>query len=149
MDILDAASSTKLSSAARLALKDSIPLYLRSVGTTPKSTSARSRPPVPPGETEVQVGVGSYEPSVDLKVDGSDGPITLKPGQGFVYSWTSSSVKSCQLTSPTNSGIATSGTSELISPSHPFYPPAGGTVVIAIECSDGLNKTSDAVTVRR
>jgi hypothetical protein len=100
-----------------------------------------------PGETEVPIG--PYGPAVDVKVDGSDGPITLKPGEGFVYSWTSSNVKSCQLVSPRKSAIPTSGTSGLITSSHPLYPPAAGPVTITVECSDGLNKASDAVTVRR
>jgi hypothetical protein len=44
MNILDAASASKLPRAARLALKDSVPLYARPVTATPKPTTPRWEP---------------------------------------------------------------------------------------------------------
>ncbi len=85
--------------------------------------------------------------SADIKVNGSDGPVTIQQGDSFTYSWSSSNSSSCQMTSPINGSITLSGTGSAIDPSSPFYPTASAPTILTIECSDGTNTTSDAVSV--
>jgi hypothetical protein len=121
MDVLDLYSGVRLSTAARRALSDSLRL---------------------PGASTMRL-------QVDIQVNGSDGPVKLRDGESFVYTWTSSGAKSCQLTSPVNSGISLSGQSAPIGSTNPFYPPPGGSVTLIVTCTDDVSTATDAVTVQR
>ncbi|MBX4181602.1 hypothetical protein KW807_01925, partial [Candidatus Parcubacteria bacterium] len=86
--------------------------------------------------------------TVDIKANGSDGPVTINNGDSFTYSWSSTSATACQLTSPTgDSGIATSGTGGPIDPTHPWYPTATSSTTLTLNCTDGLSSASDSVVI--
>jgi hypothetical protein len=77
--------------------------------------------------------VGAQSATVDIKANGSDGPVTLSPGEALTLSWTSTNVSGCYIYAPVfaggSSGVTTSGsyTTPLLSSqnpvtSHPDYP---------------------------
>jgi len=84
--------------------------------------------------------------TVDIKANGSDGPITITDGDSYSYDWTSSNATSCQITSPANSGIPLSG-SDTVLPGSPFYPSLGAPMILTVVCTDGLTTATDAVTI--
>ncbi len=91
---------------------------------------------------------------VDIKVNGSDGPVTIFPGDSFSYSWSSvgstisSEVIACTLTSPSgDSGVSLSGNGGPIDPAHPWYPTVGGPVTLTLNCTDGVESLSDSVVI--
>lgn len=84
--------------------------------------------------------------TVDIKANGSDGPITITDGDSYSYDWTSLNASSCQITSPANSGIPLSG-SDTVSPGSPFYPAVGAPMILTVVCTDGLTTATDAVTI--
>ncbi|KND48823.1 MAG: T1SS secreted agglutinin RTX [Parcubacteria bacterium C7867-005] len=86
-------------------------------------------------------------PTVDLTVNGSNGPVTLNSGDTYTYSWNSTNSTSCEQTSPATSGIALSGSSATIDSSNPFYPSTTTPVTLTMTCTDGTNTASDSVTV--
>jgi len=84
--------------------------------------------------------------AVDLKAEGSDGPVTLLQDDNLHLSWTTSNASSCQFIAPFQSGVGTFGGTTL-SPIHPSYPATSGTTY-TIECNDAQGNTeSDSVTV--
>jgi len=85
--------------------------------------------------------------SADIKANGSDGPVNLNTGDTYTYSWTSTNVTACQLTSPVASGISTSGNSATISSGNPFYPSVGSPITITLTCTDGVTNVSDSVVI--
>src|SRR3989344_3166270 len=86
--------------------------------------------------------------TVDIKANGSDGPITITNGNDWNYSWTSSNATACVLTSPTgNSGISTAGNGGPISSGHPWYPAAGGSTTLTFNCTNGTQSASDSVVI--
>lgn len=87
-------------------------------------------------------------PSVDLKVNGSDGPVTLNTGDTYTYTWNSNGASACQMTSPVISGVSLAGTSDTIdSGNTAFYPTAGLPVTLSISCTDGTTSATDSVTI--
>ncbi len=84
--------------------------------------------------------------TVDIKANGSDGPITITDGDSYTYNWTSSNATSCQLTSPVNSGIPLSGF-DIVLPGSPFYPAIGAPMILTVVCTDGLTTGTDAVII--
>ncbi len=94
--------------------------------------------------------------SVDVKVNGSDGPLTINPSAKVKVSWTSTGKNSCTLygvsdsfvsggsTQPTMTNMPTSGTRDVYVW---FYDPSYGTSVGA-QCTDALgNATNDWVQI--
>lgn len=91
--------------------------------------------------------VGSTTPTVDVKANGSDGPVVINNGDTFVYTWTSTNSTACQQTSPTTTGVSLSGSSAAIGTGHPFYPSLSTPTVITVVCTDGTNTATDSVTI--
>jgi hypothetical protein len=85
--------------------------------------------------------------TADIKANGSDGPVTINSGATFSYTWSSANATSCQLTSPSTSGISTTGASSTFAPGNSFYPAVGGSVTFTINCTDGVTSAIDSVTV--
>ncbi|MDB5194341.1 MAG: secreted agglutinin [Parcubacteria group bacterium] len=90
---------------------------------------------------------GSSPVTADIKINGSDGPVTINNGDAYTYSWSSTNATACQLTSPAASGISTNGTSASITPGHPFYPSVGGSTTFTILCTNGLSNATDTAVV--
>lgn len=87
--------------------------------------------------------------TVDIKVNGSDGPVTLSSGESWNYSWTSAGATVCQLTSPTGtSGVTLAGNGGPINPDHPWYPTAGQQITLVFNCSNGNESATDSVVVK-
>ncbi|MBX4199160.1 peptidoglycan-binding protein [Candidatus Parcubacteria bacterium] len=91
--------------------------------------------------------VGGSSPTVDVKANGSDGPITINQGDQYTYTWVSANATACQMTSPVNSGVALSGTSIPIAPGSPFYPALNAPITITITCTNGTSNASDSVVI--
>jgi hypothetical protein len=86
--------------------------------------------------------------SVDVKVNGLDGPLTAD-GSPLILTWQSKNATECRMTSPTDSGISLSGKSYRIASDHPFYPKRSQTIKVSITCGDGSLTATDSVLVRR
>ncbi|MDP2789048.1 MAG: hypothetical protein Q8O46_03300 [bacterium] len=86
--------------------------------------------------------------AVDIKANGSDGPVTLSLGQNLTLDWTSVNALYCSIGAPINSGVLTNGSAGPISPGHPFYPNSSGTNYV-ITCWEafGGNNVTDSVLV--
>ncbi|MHB1330417.1 MAG: peptidoglycan-binding domain-containing protein [Minisyncoccota bacterium] len=87
-------------------------------------------------------------PSIDLKANGSDGPVTLTDGETYTYTWSSANSTSCEQTSPATSGVSLSGSSETIGSGHSYYPTEGSPITITVVCTDGSNNASDSVIIQ-
>lgn len=91
----------------------------------------------------VVVNVYPLPPVVDLKINGSDGPLTLVSPAAFSLSWTSQYASSCNAVSSNNAwagGVASSGIADQ----------SGiqvGTHIYTLTCSNVSGSTSDTVTV--
>src|SRR6185312_3917269 len=89
--------------------------------------------------------------SVDIKANGSDGPVTLaSTDTSYTYTWTSSDIVtgSCQLTSPVNSGVTDSGTDTVQNTDGFFFPTSSSPVIITIVCTGtGGASVTDSVTI--
>jgi hypothetical protein len=85
--------------------------------------------------------------SADIKVNGSDGPVTINSTESFTYSWSSTDATACQMTSPITSGVTLSGTGAPLNPGDQFYPAVGSSVTLTLVCTDGTNNSTDSVTV--
>ena len=88
----------------------------------------------------VPVPIPSPLPTVNLKVNGSDGPITLQEPADYTLSWTSNNADTC-----TASG-SWSGTKSL-NGSQDVYDKPYGTYTYTIRCSNSSGSASDSVTV--
>ncbi len=86
-------------------------------------------------------------PTIDVVVNGSNGPVTLNSGETFVYTWNSTNATYCEETSPITSGISVAGTSATIGTGHPFYPTVGNPTSITIACTNSSGTVSDTVIV--
>ena len=91
----------------------------------------------------VVVNVYPLPPVIDLKINGSDGPLTFVSPAAFSLSWTSQHASSCNAVSSNNSwkgGVAPSGIADqsgiLV-----------GTHTYTLTCSNVSGSTSDTVTV--
>ncbi len=87
-------------------------------------------------------------PTIDVKVNGSDGPVTLSSGSTYTYTWNSTNSTACQQVSPTVSGVTLNGVSSVIDSSNPFYPSTSTPVTITITCTNGTVNASDTVVVQ-
>lgn len=91
-------------------------------------------------------GPTNPDPTVDIKANNSDGPITLAQNDSINLTWTSTNASSCTLGAPINSGVGTSGSTSF-GVGHPFFS-ATSTVTYTITCDNGAGKTAtDSVTV--
>ena len=87
------------------------------------------------GGVTIMVTPAPSTSSVDIRANGSNGPLTLSAGQNLIISWTSASnIYHCFLDAPVNSGVYTNGSMTLYS-GHPFYPKSSGTTYV-ISCTD-------------
>ncbi|MBX4195369.1 peptidoglycan-binding protein [Candidatus Parcubacteria bacterium] len=94
-------------------------------------------------------GGGGGSPTVDVKANGSDGPVVLQVGQTYVYTWVSGNATACQMSSPVTSGVALSGTSVTIDSSNTaFYPTLSAPVTITITCTNGSQNATDSVVIQ-
>jgi hypothetical protein len=88
----------------------------------------------------------SPNPTIDIKAQDSDGPVTLVATEDLILSWVTSNANECAFSTPFVSGVGDAGVSELHL-THPFYPQAGGTTY-TINCSNSNGvSVSDSVTV--
>ena len=98
----------------------------------------------------INLAAGTTTPgivTVDVKANGSDGPVVINNGESYVFTWTSSNATSCLQTSPINSGISLSGNSGNIGPTHSFYPTASSSVTLTMTCTNGTSSSTDSVIV--
>ncbi len=86
--------------------------------------------------------------TVDIKGNGSDGPITVT-GSAYTVVWTSTGAISCQESSPSTVGLNKSGTVANINVGDPYYPPVGGKIIWRISCTDGSLTAQDTLAVLR
>ena len=82
-------------------------------------------------------------PTVDLKVNNQDGPLTLSSPASFTLSWVSQAATSCMVT---NAEGAWSG-SKVLSGSQFLVGVTTGTHIYGLTCSNPYGSASDAVTV--
>lgn len=87
--------------------------------------------------------------SVDITASGSQGPLALSAGQSFTVEWISQNATNCTVSSSNlfSTGVASEGSLGTISPSHPYYPSAGGSRTFTIVCAGVQGQISDSVTV--
>lgn len=92
---------------------------------------------------------GPNEPIyADIKVNDRDGTVTVGQSEPFYYSWTSTGLTACQISSPTGvSGISLAGNDGPIPPSHPWHPATSGVVELELTCTDGVQMAVDSVIV--
>lgn len=104
---------------------DSVPVTLTTTGTQPLAAT------------------------IDLKVNGSDGPLSIQNGTGITKEWKSTNAVACQQTSPLYSGILLNNSENTaIGPGHPYYPLPNSPVTFTISCQNVLGlSVSDSVTV--
>ena len=94
------------------------------------------------------ISVSADVTAVDIKAEGSDGPVNITSGNSFSFTWTSTGATACQLTSPSGvSGVSVSGSDGPVGSSHPWYPAVGSSVTLTLNCTDGVNNMSDSVTI--
>ena len=91
----------------------------------------------------VIVNVNPLPPVVDLKVDGSDGPITRVSPAGYTLSWTSQYAASCTAFSSDNGWIGNVN----LSGARTFASIPGGTHTYTLTCTNVSGTVSDSVTV--
>ncbi|MHB1330718.1 MAG: HYR domain-containing protein [Minisyncoccota bacterium] len=100
---------------------------------------------------EVRKDMGTFGGvlSVDVKANGSDGPLVIDFGETYIYSWETTNADSCIKTSPVEDlNLWVSGVSSPITPNDTlFYPTASTSVTITIECTNGYATTSDSVVI--
>jgi hypothetical protein len=117
----------------------------------PATLGGYSGPSVSPGSTQdctngntatftlTYTGSGAV-PSVDIKANGSDGPITISNGSSATLSWTSSNADSCSASNAWSGGKATGGSQSTGSLGQ-------GSYTYTITCSNGSGSSNDSVTV--
>jgi hypothetical protein len=87
-------------------------------------------------------------PTVDIDINGSDGPVTITDGEEWSYSWTSADATACEITSPSGvSGVALSGSGGPIGTAHVWYPDVGDSTTLTLDCTNGIDSVSDSVTI--
>ncbi|MDB5254273.1 MAG: secreted agglutinin [Parcubacteria group bacterium] len=142
-------STTGLATSGTSLVIDSTHPYYPTVGH-PTTITVTCTDGVAIGSDSVVVNLAPTAPAiptVDVKANGSDGPVTLNPGQTFTYTWTSSNATSCDLASPSTTGLATSGTSLVIDATHPYYPGTTTPTTITVTCTNGVAVATDSVVV--
>src|SRR6185436_17305735 len=83
-----------------------------------------------------------------ITANGHSGSITINHGDTFTYEWSSTEATACTFSGPAEiTGLDTSGSGGPIDPSHPWYPATGGSTTLTINCTDGVNSSSDSVTI--
>lgn len=102
----------------------------------------------------VTVDVPGTVPSVDMKVNGVDGPIAIPYGGAVALSWTSTDVTSCSvdpayMTDPTYWGAGTSrATSQALPPGWVIVVPSGPRAyTYGIKCTNGSAFVEDRVQI--
>lgn len=86
-------------------------------------------------------GGGGPVPGVDLKVNGSDGPLTFEALAGYTASWTTSNTNQCVASG------AWSGSKATPSGSESFSNVGRGTYVYGLTCNNTNGSASDSVQV--
>ncbi len=86
-------------------------------------------------------------PTIDVKANGSDGPVTLNSGDTYTYTWNSTNATACEQTSPVTSGITLNGASATIALGDSFYPSTTTPVTITVSCTNGTDNATDSVVV--
>ncbi len=91
---------------------------------------------------------GTPAPTIDVKVNGSDGPVTLNSSDTYTYTWASTDALACDQTSPVTSGISTNGTSSVFDSSDTtFFPGTSTPVTITVSCSNTVGTSTDSVII--
>jgi hypothetical protein len=86
--------------------------------------------------------------TVDIKVNGLDDAVELRPGHSYTYTWSALDGTACQIITPTGvSGITRRGEDGAIPPGHPWYPHEGASVTLILQCTNGWATGSDSVVV--
>jgi len=84
-------------------------------------------------------------PEIDLKVNGTDGTITILPGESVTLSWTSRDVSSCSAQS--SPWVSAWSGSKSVSGSQVISNLSSGRYTFTITCSGYNQSVSDSVTV--
>ncbi|MCX5712843.1 MAG: hypothetical protein NTY47_07295 [Candidatus Omnitrophica bacterium] len=89
------------------------------------------------------------KPTVDIKANDSDGPITVPNNSSVVLTWTSTNADSCTASGSWGSNKSLSGTETVEVKFIPnFFEPGGsGTSIFTITCTGHGGTSSDSVTV--
>lgn len=119
MDVLDRYSGVPISPQARNALTKSIAL--------PSAGSV----------------------TVDIKVNGQDGNVVIKPGESYRYEWHSNNATACFINTSGGhqSGSSLNGVSSPVLPSETWYPKVNLPFVIDFTCLNSTSTASDAAMV--
>ncbi len=96
----------------------------------------------------IQLGAAPSPVTVDIKANGSDGPVTITNGDSYVYNWTSSNATTCDFTSPFPSSVTLSGSNSVAAGSAFYYPTSGSPVTITVTCSNGSTSATDSVVIQ-
>ena len=80
-------------------------------------------------------------PTVDLKINGSQGPYLASPPGSYTLSWTSTNAASCVASSAWEGALATNG-------SQAFQNIPAGTYTYTLTCSNPAGSASDSVAVQ-
>ncbi len=84
--------------------------------------------------------VADAPPAVDLRVNGTDGPIMLEDPASYTLSWTSTNAVSCVTSGAWTGGVASAGAQAV-------HDRAAGSYTHTITCVNSLGSATDAVTV--
>ncbi len=79
-------------------------------------------------------------PTVDLRVNGSDGPVTLRAPASFTLSWTSTNAATCVASDAWTGGVLSAGSSAI-------HDQPAGTYDYRIDCTNSVGTASDTVHV--
>lgn len=86
----------------------------------------------------------------DIQVNQSDGPVVLRNGESFKYSWSAPNATACDLTAPiVGSSVTVVGMGGPVGSDHPWYPPPNGASILGFACTNGWADGVDSVTIHR
>jgi hypothetical protein len=104
------------------------------------------------GSVVARFQVSNNSSAVDIKANGSDGPITLGDKEPITLNWTSNGVSNCvlKIDGEFRSGVFENGDTGPFDYTHPYYPTMGGQKEYTFECqAQSGSLISDSVIVKR
>jgi hypothetical protein len=82
----------------------------------------------------------SAAPTVDLKVNGSDGPLTISPPGNYTLSWSSSNAAACSASGAWSGSQVTNGTQA-------YSNISSGSYTYTLTCTNPAGSASDSITI--
>lgn len=84
----------------------------------------------------------------DVKINGSDRPVTLGWGEPYAFSWASTNAEICDVVSPFPSAVTLNGASD-VNPGEAFYyPTSSSPVILTFACANAGMISTDSVLVQ-